>query len=226
MIIGGFEKTSLLDYPSKIAAVVFTCGCNFRCGYCHNPSLITEKSGIAEEVFFDFLQKRKGLLDAVVISGGEPCLQRDLYDFIKKIKEMGFLVKLDTNGTNPKLLERLISDSLIDYAAMDIKAPLSKYEKITGVRVDSSKILESISILKTFEKKYEFRTTVVKSMLSTDDFTEIGRLISGAETYYLQRFVPDVTLDKKFAFEKTYSNEEFDSIIKILKPFINNIFLR
>ena len=106
MIIGGFEKTSLLDYPSKIAAVVFTCGCNFRCGYCHNPSLITEKSGIAEEVFFDFLQKRKGLLDAVVISGGEPCLQRDLYDFIKKIKEMGFLVKLDTNGTNPKLLER------------------------------------------------------------------------------------------------------------------------
>lgn len=216
MIIGGLQKTSLLDFPEKIAAIVFTMGCNFRCGYCHNPELINGEAKI-EEVF-EFLKTRQGKLDGVVITGGEPCLQKDLPEFIKQVKELGFAVKLDTNGSFPEMLEKVLAD--LDYVAMDIKAPLEKYSQIVNVDVDTSKILKSIEILKNCGVDYEFRTTVVKSQLSFEDFEKIGQLIQGAPRYYLQKFVASKILDKGLENEKTYSTEEFERIIDILKPYV------
>lgn len=216
MIIGGLQKTSLLDFPEKIAAIVFTMGCNFRCGYCHNPELINGEAKI-EEVF-EFLKTRQGKLDGVVITGGEPCLQKDLPEFIKQVKELGFAVKLDTNGSFPEMLEKVLPD--LDYVAMDIKAPLEKYSQIVNVDVDTSKILKSIEILKNCGVDYEFRTTVVKSQLSFEDFEKIGQLIQGAPRYYLQKFVASKILDKGLENEKTYSTEEFERIIDILKPYV------
>lgn len=216
MIIGGLQKTSLLDFPEKIAAIVFTMGCNFRCGYCHNPELINGEAKI-EEVF-EFLKTRQGKLDGVVITGGEPCLQKDLPEFIKQVKELGFAVKLDTNGSFPEMLEKVLPD--LDYVAMDIKAPLEKYSQIVNVDVDTSKILKSIEILKNGGVDYEFRTTVVKSQLSFEDFEKIGQLIQGAPRYYLQKFVASKILDKSLENEKTYSTEEFERIIDILKSYV------
>lgn len=216
MIIGGLQKTSLLDFPEKIAAIVFTMGCNFRCGYCHNPELINGEAKI-EEVF-EFLKTRQGKLDGVVITGGEPCLQKDLPEFIKQVKELGFAVKLDTNGSFPEMLEKVLPD--LDYVAMDIKAPLEKYSQIVNVDIDTSKILKSIEILKNGGVDYEFRTTVVKSQLSFEDFEKIGQLIQGAPRYYLQKFVASKILDKSLENEKTYSTEEFERIIDILKSYV------
>lgn len=216
MIIGGLQKTSLLDFPEKIAAIVFTVGCNFRCGYCHNPELINGEAKI-EEVF-EFLKTRQGKLDGVVITGGEPCLQKDLPEFIKQVKELGFAVKLDTNGSFPEMLEKVLPD--LDYVAMDIKAPLEKFSQIVNVDVDTSKILKSIEILKNGGVDYEFRTTVVKSQLSFEDFEKIGQLIQGAPRYYLQRFEASKILDKSLENEKTYSTEEFERIIDILKSYV------
>lgn len=216
MIIGGLQKTSLLDFPEKIAAIVFTVGCNFRCGYCHNPELIN--GGAKIEEVFEFLKTRQGKLDGVVITGGEPCLQKDLPEFIKQVKELGFAVKLDTNGSFPEMLEKVLPD--LDYVAMDIKAPLEKYSQIVNVDVDTSKILKSIEILKNGGVDYEFRTTVVKSQLSFEDFEKIGQLIQGAPRYYLQRFEASKILDKSLENEKTYSTEEFERIIDILKPYV------
>lgn len=216
MIIGGLQKTSLLDFPEKIAAIVFTMGCNFRCGYCHNPELINGEAKI-EEVF-EFLKTRQGKLDGVVITGGEPCLQKDLPEFIKQVKELGFAVKLDTNGSFPEMLEKVLPD--LDYVAMDIKAPLEKYSQIVNVDVDTSKILKSIEVLKNGGVDYELRTTVVKSQLSFEDFEKIGQLIQGAPRYYLQRFEASKILDKSLENEKTYSTEEFERIIDILKSYV------
>lgn len=216
MIIGGLQKTSLLDFPEKIAAIVFTMGCNFRCGYCHNPELINGEAKI-EEVF-EFLKTRQGKLDGVVITGGEPCLQKDLPEFIKQVKELGFAVKLDTNGSFPEMLEKVLPN--LDYVAMDIKAPLEKYSQIVNVDVDTSKILKSIEVLKNGGVDYEFRTTVVKSQLSFEDFEKIGQLIQGAPRYYLQRFEASKILDKSLENEKTYSTEEFERIIDILKSYV------
>lgn len=216
MIIGGLQKTSLLDFPEKIAAIVFTMGCNFRCGYCHNPELINGEAKI-EEVF-EFLKTRQGKLDGVVITGGEPCLQKDLPEFIKQVKELGFAVKLDTNGSFPEMLEKVLPD--LDYVAMDIKAPLEKYSQIVNVDVDTLKILKSIEVLKNGGVDYEFRTTVVKSQLSFEDFEKIGQLIQGAPRYYLQRFEASKILDKSLENEKTYSTEEFKRIIDMLKSYV------
>lgn len=216
MIIGGLQKTSLLDFPEKIAAIVFTMGCNFRCGYCHNPELINGEAKI-EEVF-EFLKTRQRKLDGVVITGGEPCLQKDLPEFIKQVKELGFAVKLDTNGSFPEMLEKVLPD--LDYVAMDIKAPLEKYSQIVNVDIDTSKILKSIEVLKNGGVDYEFRTTVVKSQLSFEDFEKIGQLIQGAPRYYLQRFEASKILDKSLENEKTYSTEEFERIIDMLKSYV------
>lgn len=226
MQIGGVQKTSLLDFPDKISAIVFTQGCNFRCGYCHNPELIVERNEPAWTTsgFFDFLNIRKGKLDGVVITGGEPCLQNGLIDFIKEIKAMGFLVKLDTNGTFPDKLQKSLP--YIDYVAMDIKAPLDKYSEISRVNVNSENIQKSIDIIMSSGIDYEFRTTVVKSQLSYDDFAKIGELINGAKKYYLQKFVPSKTLDEKLMNEKTYSDLEFENIKILLNNYINNVIIR
>lgn len=226
IIIGGLQKSSLIDYPGKITAVIFTQGCNFRCPYCHNPELIGKRKEERGKRILEFLQTRVGKLDGVVITGGEPTLHADLPEFIKQIKDMGFAVKLDTNGTNPEMLQQLIDEKLIDYIAMDIKAPLDKYSEIVCTKVDTDKILKSIGILKNSNIKYEFRTTVVKSQLSRTDFKKIGALIKGIKKYYLQRFLPTKTLDESFLTKKTYSDEEFLSIIEALKTYVQTVELR
>lgn len=225
MLLGGVQKTSLLDFPDKLSAIVFTQGCNFRCGYCHNPELIVMKEPAwTEPAFFEFLKTRVGKLDGIVITGGEPCLQKDLIDFIKQIKQMGFLVKLDSNGTFPEKIQEALP--FLDYIAMDIKAPVEKYSLITNSAINPDKIKDSISIIMTSGIDYEFRTTVLKSQLSYEDFAKIGKLIKGAKKYYLQKFIPSKTLDEKMMSEKTYSEAEFDEIISILKPDIENVYLR
>lgn len=229
MQIAGLQKSSLVDYPSKIAAVVFTLGCNFRCPYCHNPNILTAVSTnrlFDEAAVFDFLKTRKGKLDAVVVSGGEPTLQKGLSEFFKKLKELGFLTKLDTNGSSPKILEYLIKEELLDYVAMDIKAPIEKYKEIARINIDTNNILKSIEILKDSKTGYEFRTTTVKSQLSFEDFEKIGKMLCGTENYYLQKFKPDITLNPDFAKEKTYTDEEFLKIKTMLLKYIKNVHIR
>lgn len=222
-VIGGVQKTSLLDYPDKISAIVFTQGCNFRCGYCHNPDLLqvdSKKDIYSTDVFFDFLQKRQGKLDGVVITGGESTLQKDLIPFIEKVKSMGFLVKLDTNGYRPDVLENVIADKLVDYIAMDIKAPLDKYSEITNIQADTGKILKSIELVMNSGIDYEFRTTVMKKQLTYDDFDKIGQMIKGAKKYFLQKFEAKTTIwDETLKNEITYSDSEFAEIIKILEKY-------
>ncbi len=228
IVIGGLQKSSLLDFPDKISAIVFTQGCNFHCGYCHNPELCTQnqKPVLTVPAFFDFLNTRKGKLDGVVITGGEPTLHNDLPEFIKKIKDNNFAVKLDTNGTNPDMLQKLINSDLIDYIAMDIKAPLEKYKYITEIDVDITKIQKSINLILNSGMDYEFRTTVVKSQLTVEDFDKIADMINGAKRYYLQKFQPSKTLDENFMRETTYTDEEFVCIIAKLKLKIQQVFLR
>ena len=225
--LAGLQKTTFIDYPEKIACIVFTQGCNFRCGYCHNPELFENKEPlISLEAFFDFLKKRQGKLDGVVVTGGEPTLQKDLKEFIKNIKELGFAVKLDTNGTNPQILEELINEKLLDYIAMDIKAPIDKYEFIVNCNVNIENIKKSINLIKNSCVNYEFRTTVLKSQLSYDDFEKIGEMISGTKRYYMQKFIASKILDKNLMNEKTYSDEEFEEIKNILKKNIDFVEVR
>ena len=232
MIIGGVQKTSLVDFPQKVAAVVFTQGCNFRCGYCHNPSLIVPSPHCGEGVevrgknFLSFLKTRIGKLDGVVISGGEPTLQSGLYDFIKEIKQMGFAVKLDTNGTNPDEIEKLLNDNLLDYIAMDIKAPIEKYENIVCRNIKQENILRSIYLIINCKINYEFRTTVIKSQLSPNDFEKIGQMINGAKRYYMQKFVPSEILDHNLINEQTYTDNEFKTICENLKKYIEFVNFR
>lgn len=228
ILIGGLQKSSLIDYPEKISAIIFTIGCNFRCPYCHNPEIIKMDGATVFDVapVLNFLKTRKGKLDGVVITGGEPTLQKGLPDFIKTIKDLGFAVKIDTNGTNPLMLQKLIDEKLVDYVAMDIKGPIDKYSKIVCKMIDINNIIKSIDILLSSNIDYEFRTTVVKSMLLGDDFDKIGKLLNGSPKYYLQRFLPTKTLDESFLSQETYSDEEFNPIIENLKRYIKHVELR
>ena len=229
-VIGGFQKTTLLDFPQKIACIVFTPRCNFQCGYCHNPELSgnVKKGEAAIELpaFFSFIEGRKGKLDGVVITGGEPTLQKGLYQFIFEVKSMGFAVKLDSNGSNPDLLEKLINDKLVDYIAMDIKAPFDKYHQIIKTKIPLENIKKSIDLLLEGKVDYEFRTTVVKEQLIFEDFEKIGQLIKGAEKYFLQKFESSKTLDPNFANCTTYTNLEFETICGILQPYVQTVILR
>ena len=231
-VIGGIQKTTLLDFPGKVAAIVFTQGCNFRCGYCHNPSLISRchselvSESFTIEDFFSFLQSRIGKLDGVVITGGEPTLQSGLYDFIKEIKKMNFAVKLDTNGTNPSIIEKLLNDNLLDYIAMDIKSPVDKYSLITNSKVNIDNIKRSITLIINSNINYEFRTTVVKNQLSFDDFNKIGELIQGAKCYYLQKFNSLNVYNPEFINMDTYNDNEFLFICEILKKYVKFVDFR
>lgn len=189
MIIGGFMKNTFVDYPGKIASIVFTEGCNLNCWYCHNYALIENKqeSKVIEEEIFNYLSSMRGLIDAVVVSGGEPTIQNGLIEFIQKIKDLGYLVKLDTNGTNPVMLEKLLELNLLDYVAMDIKAPLEKYSKICCRAVKTENITKSIEIIKKSNTDYEFRTTFAPD-LTVEDINGISKLIAPCKNYYLQVF--------------------------------------
>lgn len=229
MKIGGLQKFSLIDYPGEICAIVFTQGCNFRCPYCHNPELADPdlyEECIPEEEIFAFLKKRKGKLDAVSITGGEPTLQLDLIDFIKKIKTMGYLVKIDTNGSHPETLKTLIEDKLIDYVAMDVKAPLEKYQKITMSKTNPDLIKQSIKLIKKSRVPYEFRTTIVKSQLNEKDLLSISELVKNTRLYILQKFIPTKTVNPKFMDEKTYSDEEFDQFKKKIEKYVRSVIVR
>ncbi len=192
MRISGLQKATLLDYPGKVAATVFTGGCNFRCPYCHNASLIAPTPftpEIPEAEFFAFLKKRRGLLDGVCVSGGEPLLQEDLEAFLGRVKALGFLVKLDTNGSNPAKLRRLAEAGLVDYIAMDIKHAPEKYALAAGTAADIVPFLrESVSYLLTAPVEVEFRTTLVRQLHTADDIKAIARWIAGAPRYFLQNF--------------------------------------
>lgn len=201
--ISGVQKTSLIDYPENIAAVIFTQGCNFRCPYCHNPELITAENNANNymdiDMFLEFLGERENLLDGVCITGGEPLLQEGLYDFIKKIKVKGLKVKLDTNGSQPDKLKLLIENNLLNYIAMDVKLPLPSYHLVLATEKASNilikNIKKSISLILNSEINYEFRTTVVPGMHEVEDIKKIALSIEGADTYYLQNFRPENTLD-------------------------------
>lgn len=200
MKIYGLQKMTLLDYPGKVAATVFLGGCDFRCPFCHNYDLAigAAKPVMDDDEFFAFLSKRKGLLDGVVFSGGEPCLQRELFRVIREVKAMGFLVKLDTNGYHPDLLERLLEAELLDYVAMDIKNNTYRYKKTVGLDfIDQSSLRQSISLIMKKAPDYEFRTTVVRELHDDTSFEIIKELISGAKNYYLQPFVPRESVPDK-----------------------------
>lgn len=222
MIIGGLQKTTLIDYPGKVACLVFTVGCNFKCGYCHNPELHEKKDAvISTEDFFQFLKDRRGKLEGVVITGGEPTIQPDLPKFIEKIKELNYIVKLDTQGSLPNVVDKLLKDKLLDYVAMDIKAPLNKYKEISNSLIDSENILNSINLIKNSGIDYEFRTTIVKEQLSVKDIKEIGKLIKGAKRYYLQKFIPGKVLDSTFSEKSSYSDYELEDIKRYMKKFVS-----
>lgn len=189
MEISGFEKMTLTDYSGSVAAIVFTQGCNFKCPFCHNSDLISFKSGIIDEnEILDYLSKRKKMLDGVVITGGEPTMQKDLISFLNKIKELGLKVKLDTNGAKPEVLKKIIELNLIDYIAMDIKSSKNNYSVVSGVSVDLDKISESVKLIKESGLDFEFRTTVVRNYHTLNDLLSICEFVGKDSKYFLQNF--------------------------------------
>lgn len=228
MKIKGFIKTTFIEYPGKIASMIFLPGCNFRCSFCFNPELIFESDKIEdvnEKEVFDFLEKQKKWIDAVVISGGEPTLQKDLIDFIKKIKKLGVLVRIYTNGSNPEVLKKLVEEKLIDSIAMDIKAPLTekKYEKITNTKEFLKNVKDSISLIMNSGLDYEFRTTIVPSLHSDEDIEEIAKYIKGAKLFILQKFLPENALDDNLKKLKTQSDEEMQKLAEIAQRYVKNV---
>jgi pyruvate formate lyase activating enzyme len=224
MKFGGWHQCSLIDFPGKICAVLFTEGCSFRCPFCHNPGLVLPdrfiKNPISENEIFSFLEKRKGKLDGVTITGGEPTIQTDLKDFIKKVKFLGFAVKLDTNGSCPNVVESLLREGLLDYIAMDIKASLPRYHELCGVTVDTSLIEKTIHLIINSAKDYEFRTTLIKELHNEKEILAMAKSISGAKRYTLQKFRADVTLDESLQSFSSYSNEEMVELCKAAMPYV------
>ena len=245
MIIGGLQKFSLLDYPGHISAIVFTQGCNFRCHFCYNPMLVWPQSEadkfkniissdntgekiekvyplFSEDDLFNFLKKRQKKLDAIVITGGEPTIHKNLPEFIKKIKKLGFNIKLDTNGTNPEMLKNLIDEKLIDYIAMDVKGSLEKYAIITKVQPNIDDIKKSIKIIMQSGLPYEFRTTAVPELVDIKDIKKIGKLIKGAQKWYLQNFKSNIDLvNDRFEKYKSYSLKEMKEMRKIGENYVD-----
>ena len=229
MRIVGLMKTTLLDYPGKVASTIFTGGCNFRCPYCHNGDLVlnhTTMEPYSEEEIFSHLNKRKNTLNGVCITGGEPTLQTELPEFIRKVKSLDLLIKLDTNGTNPAMLRSLLDEGLLDYVAMDIKHCKSKYNDVACMNsLDMQSIEESVDILKNCNIDYECRTTVTRELHKMEDFEEIGKWIEGSKAYYLQPYKEsEQVISKIFS---TYTASEFDEIVNILNKYnIGNIKVR
>lgn len=227
MQIHGYNKTTLLDYPGIVAATVFTGSCNFRCPFCQNADLVLDSASqplISEEEIFAHLIKRKGVTKGVCITGGEPTLQKDLETFIGKLKDMGLLVKLDTNGYRPEVLKDLVNKGMIDYVAMDIKSSLDNYGKVAGIEVDTDKIRESVSFLIEKEIPCEFRTTVVKGLHDKEDFIEIAGLIKGAKKYYLQGYV-----DSKRVIcpgYSAYSRQEMEEFAELFEGYVDTVEIR
>lgn len=224
MQIGGLQKLTLIDYPGRLAATIFLCGCSFRCPWCYSselvlPEKIKNQPKISQKEFFKFLKERKKLIEGVVLCGGEPVISKGLMPLIKKIKKMEFLVKLDTNGSDPTILKKLIDEKLVDYLAMDIKGPKEKYNQFAGTKVDIKKIQKSIDILKEGKVDYEFRSTIVPTLHKKEEVIEMAKWIFGAKRYFLQNFRPEKTIDPKFENFKPYPQEYLLEIQKAISPF-------
>jgi pyruvate formate lyase activating enzyme len=229
MEIRGFIPTSLVDWDGKVVSTVFTSKCNFECGFCHNHELVCSPEKfevVPEEKVMEHLKNNADFLDGVCITGGEPTLENGLYEFCEKIKTMGMQVKLDTNGTNPQLLKKLIQKKLVDYVAMDIKAPLSakKYQRVSGVKSGylMENVEDSIQALLKSDIDYEFRTTVVPGVHSKDDIKEIARGLNGCKRYVLQKFQPEHVRDDSLKSEKSQSDGEMEELVKVIKRYIPN----
>lgn len=224
MLIGGLNKTTLLDYPGRVAATVFTGGCNFRCPFCHNAGLVfrpLEQVIYTEEEILSFLKRRCGVLTGVCITGGEPTIQQDLPEFLQKIKELDLQIKLDTNGSHPRMLEELLQEGLLDYVAMDIKNAPKKYAETIGCLADGEQILSSVQasmrLLEASGIPYEFRTTVVQELHSREDLCEIGHWITGCPEYYLQKFVDSGELVDQTCGYHSYTDSEMKEFVEILE---------
>lgn len=229
MKIAGLQKLTLLDYPEHTACTLFTRGCNFRCPFCHNSDILTsnaQEEGVTKDQFFDFLKSRKGKLDGVCITGGEPLLQPDIVEFMAQIRELGFLIKLDTNGSLHEKLKFIVENKLVDYIAMDVKNVGEKYNLSCGGMVNVEGVLKSIELLINQDKiDYEFRTTVVKELNAKEDFSQIATLLKGAKRYFLQSYKDsEKVLKRGFS---AYSKEEMQEICQILSNVgLENCFLR
>lgn len=233
MKIHGLQKMTLLDYPGHVACTVFLSGCDFRCPFCHNYDLATGKAEpvMEEEELLSFLKKRKGLLDGVAVTGGEPCLNRGLVGLLEKIQDMGFATKLDTNGYHPDRLREILSKGLVNYVAMDIKNSPGKYEMTAGFsdfsvehRLNMDRIRESIKLLMESSVEYEFRTTVVRELHEIDDFKAMGELIKGADKYYLQPFTDRDTVP--FEGFHSPSKEELKSYLLVVSDYVKRAEIR
>ncbi|MEM3673530.1 MAG: anaerobic ribonucleoside-triphosphate reductase activating protein [Candidatus Bathyarchaeia archaeon] len=224
MKFSGLQKTSLIDYPNKIASVLFTPGCNLRCPYCHNWRIVVEPKPpfLQEEAAIKILESRRKYVDAVVVTGGEPTMHKEIPKFLKKLKDKGFAVKLDTNGFYPQVLKECLP--YVDYVALDVKTTVEKYA-LLGAK-DTTPIFETIEILKTGKVEYEFRTTVVPGFVDAADITQIGELVKGAKTLALQQFIPEDTLDKKYGLVKPYPPETITNFAEQLRKYVDNLILR
>ena len=227
MKICGLQKTTLLDFPGHVAATIFTGGCNFRCPFCHNSDLLgnNAEAQYTEEEVLKFLAKRKGILEGVAITGGEPTLQSDLREFILRVRELGYRIKLDTNGSRPDVLKALCEEGLIDYVAMDIKTCKERYPELIGIpSANIGSILESVEFLKQGSVPYEFRTTVVKELHCEEDFARIGAWISGCPNYFLQNYVDsENVLISGFS---SCTKEELLLFLETVKPYVGHAELR
>jgi pyruvate formate lyase activating enzyme len=223
MKFSGIQKTSLADFPNRVASVLFTPGCNLRCPFCLNWRIVVDPKPpfLTEEVALKILEERKRFVDAVVITGGEPTIHKDLPRFLKKVKDRGFLVKLDTNGFNSRMLEECLP--YVDYVALDVKTCLEKYGKL-GAN-GTSELVHTIEMLKSGKVDYEFRTTVVPSFVDNEDIAKIGELVNGAKAFVFQQFIPDDTLDKAFSALKPYSSENISKFAEIMRKYTDNIIL-
>jgi pyruvate formate lyase activating enzyme len=226
MNVQGYQKLTLLDFPERVACTVFTGGCNLRCPFCHNASLVLtprESENLEAEVL-SYLAGRKGILEGVCITGGEPLLQPDLSDFVKKVKDMGYSVKLDTNGSDPDALTALLSTGMIDYVAMDIKSSPAGYETAIGKAFPIERFLRSVELLRASGLPHEFRTTLVKGIHRTEDLEEIGKWLAGEEKYFLQGFVDSGNLLGE-GFE-AFSSEEMQEFLRVIRKYIPTAKLR
>ncbi len=225
MLIGGFQKMTMLDYPGKIAATIFTYGCNFRCPFCHNATLVIDEAQLfSEDEILSYLNKRKGMLDGVCITGGEPLLQSDIFEFLAKVRETGLLIKLDTNGSYPEKLKEAIDRGLVDYVAMDIKTCKENYSKVAGTNVSIESIEKSVEILLEGRVDYEFRTTVVKELHKKEDFEKISRWIMGAKRYFLQCFKDSENLIGNSL--SAYTPLELKDFSEVLKDSVCEVAVR
>ena len=228
---GGLQKTSLVDYPDEICTILFTIGCNFRCPYCHNRELVNPElfpNEIPEDYILSFLKERKKYLDAVTITGGEPTIHKDLPDFIRKVKEIGYKVKVDTNGSNPDMIKYLIENKLVDFIAMDYKAPIGKYPEVVRANIDIKSIKKTRDLIMNSGIDYEFRITVVPTLLTPEDIIQIGEELKGAKRVWLQQFENSHgnVLDPSFTTIKPYRMSEIREMVQSIKDKVQFVDAR